>query len=78
MLEHSVETIVYHGVAICQLMIFPDLMPQAAVLWSECHVIHNGGGAAAGSCNGSSVKIVNDAGDPHIQIHVGMDVYRSR
>ena len=78
MLEHTVKTIIYHGISIRQPVIFLNLVPQAAILRSKGHMIHNGGSAAAGSRNSSGVKIVNDAGNAHIQIHVGVDIHSAR
>ena len=78
MLEYTVESIVDHGISIGQPVVFLYLVPQAAVLRSEGHVIHNGGGAAAGCRNGSGVEIIDDAGNSHIQIHVGVDIHSAR
>ena len=78
MLEYTVESIVDYCISIGQSVVFLYLVPQTAVLRTEGHMIYNGCGSATGCRNGSGVKIVNDAGNAHIQIHVGVDIHSAR
>ena len=48
-----------------------------AALGAEGHVIHDGGGAAAGGGHGAGVEVVHRPVGPGLEIHVGVHVHRA-
>ena len=78
MLQHAVEAVVHRGVSVRQPVVFLHLVPGAAALRAEGHVVHNRGCPAAGRRGRSCIEIVDHPGNPHVQVHVRMDIHRSR
>ena len=74
-LEHPVETVVDHRLPVSQAVVLLHLVPQGAALGPEGHVIHNGGGAAAGGGHGAGVEVVHRPVGPGLEIHVGVHVH---
>ena len=77
MLQHAVEAVIHRGVSVRKAVILPYLMPWAASCRSKGHMVHNRGGSAAGRRRGACIEIVDDPGDPHVQVHVRMDIHRA-
>ena len=75
MLQHPVKAVVHHSIPVRQPVIFLHLMPGTASPGTECHMIHYGRRPAAGCRHCAVVKIINDAGDPDVQVHMGVDVH---
>ena len=78
MLKDSVESVVHHGVAVCESVVFLHLVPRAASLRAERHMVHDGGRPAAGCRHSPGIKVVDCPGDSDVQVHMRMDVHRPR
>ena len=77
MLEDPMEAVIHHGVSVREPMILPHLMPRAASLRAERHVIHDRRRTATCCRYGAVVEIVDHPGDAHVQVHVRVDVHRA-
>ena len=72
------ESVVNHCLSFCQLLIDLKLMMERHSRRAERHVIHDGGGAAAGSRHRPVIEIIHRTGDSHVQIHMSMHIHGSR
>ena len=78
MLQHPVKPVIHRGIPVRQPVVFLHLMPWAASLRPEGHMINDGSRSAAGRRRGAGVKIVNSPGDPDVQVHMRVDIHCPR
>ena len=77
-LKDSVEPVIDNGIAVRQAVVFVHLMPQAAVLRTESHVVNDGSCAPAGRSDRAVVEIIYSPCKSNIQIHVGVYIHSAR
>ena len=78
MLHDSVEAVVDYGFSVSQLVVLIDLMPEAAVFGTKCHVIDYGSRSSAGSCDRSVIEVVDRARYANVEVHVRVNVDSTR
>ena len=78
MLDHAVKAVVDHRLIGGVIVIAGQLVMQIAPRRAKSHVIDDGGGATTGGGTGTAEKIIATAGNPDIDVEVGVDVDAAR